>query len=122
MALEKHAATAAHWSAEQYRSLFSAPSTRLILVIEGDAGVQGFLVARTLDPEQREQRDGGAAVALPAAAGLEIVVERPAVLVLLVDDRVDAAGPVEQIVPLADGYALAIMYGADIHGSLETCG
>ena len=21
-----------------------------------------------------------------------------------------------------DGYALAIMYGADIHGSLETCG
>jgi ribosomal-protein-alanine acetyltransferase len=51
MALEKHAATAAHWSAEQYRSLFSAPSTRLILVIEGDAGVQGFLVARTLDPE-----------------------------------------------------------------------
>jgi [ribosomal protein S18]-alanine N-acetyltransferase len=52
MALEKHAATAAHWSAEQYETAFSgeAPS-RVVLIIEEEAGVQGFITGRALDEE-----------------------------------------------------------------------
>jgi ribosomal-protein-alanine N-acetyltransferase len=52
MVLEKHAATAAHWSAEQYRTAFSseAPS-RVVLIIEEDAVVRGFITGRGLDEE-----------------------------------------------------------------------
>jgi ribosomal-protein-alanine N-acetyltransferase len=57
MALERHAATAAHWSAEQYETVFSgeAPS-RVVLIIEEEAGeeeagVQGFIAGRALDEE-----------------------------------------------------------------------
>jgi ribosomal-protein-alanine N-acetyltransferase len=52
MALEKHAATAAHWSAEQYETAFSgeAPS-RVVLIIEEEAGVQGFITGRASDEE-----------------------------------------------------------------------
>jgi len=52
MALERHAATAAHWSAEQYRTAFScdAPS-RVGLIVEEEAGVQGFIVGKALDGE-----------------------------------------------------------------------
>lgn len=52
MALESHAVTAAHWSVEQYREAFSsAGPTRLFLVIEEGAIVQGFLAARVVDRE-----------------------------------------------------------------------
>jgi ribosomal-protein-alanine N-acetyltransferase len=52
MALEKHAVTAAHWSQLQYDAIFSQSiPRRLALVIEEEAGVQGFLIARAIDLE-----------------------------------------------------------------------
>ncbi len=71
MALEKRAASAAHWSIEQYNLLFSAAaSKRIALVIAGHSGneerfeneeafghsqrssdLQGFVIVRTLDEE-----------------------------------------------------------------------
>jgi ribosomal-protein-alanine N-acetyltransferase len=52
MALEKRAATAAHWSVEQYETAVAnqAPS-RVVLVIEEEAGIQGFIVGKALDEE-----------------------------------------------------------------------
>ncbi|MGA8732466.1 MAG: ribosomal protein S18-alanine N-acetyltransferase [Terriglobales bacterium] len=49
VALEEHAATAAHWSTEQYEAVFSnqAPS-RVMLVLEEEAGVRGFVVGRAV--------------------------------------------------------------------------
>jgi [ribosomal protein S18]-alanine N-acetyltransferase len=52
MALEKHAVTAAHWSAEQYQIMFTGSGLRRVaLIIEEGTRIQGFLVARALDPE-----------------------------------------------------------------------
>jgi ribosomal-protein-alanine N-acetyltransferase len=52
MALEKHAVTAAHWSAEQYEALFRASqSGRVAQVIEDEFGLQGFVIARAVDRE-----------------------------------------------------------------------
>src|SRR2546427_3077010 len=52
MALEKHAATASHWSAAQYQTVFASSGTRRVaLLIEEDARMNGFLVARALDRE-----------------------------------------------------------------------
>jgi len=57
MALEKHAAAAAHWSAGQYENALSgeAPS-RVVLIVEGEAGedeagVLGFIAGRALSDE-----------------------------------------------------------------------
>ncbi len=52
MALEKHAATVAHWSVGQYEALFRASSPeRLALVIQEVAQVQGFVIARVVGVE-----------------------------------------------------------------------
>ena len=52
MALEKHAVTAAHWSAEQYRAVFSPSQIfRIALVIEDAEAIQGFLMARGVGSE-----------------------------------------------------------------------
>jgi ribosomal-protein-alanine N-acetyltransferase len=52
MALEKPAATAAHWSLKQYEAVFSAePPPRVMLIVGDEAGVQGFIVGRTLEKE-----------------------------------------------------------------------
>jgi ribosomal-protein-alanine acetyltransferase len=62
MALEKHAATAAHWSVEQYEALFRASNpSRIALVIheedqqeknqQVEAQVQGFVMARPVGTE-----------------------------------------------------------------------
>jgi ribosomal-protein-alanine acetyltransferase len=72
MALEKHSASAAHWSTAQYEEIFEAsvsspvevssvsggrpdagekPALRLALVIEEKSRVLGFLVARVLGEE-----------------------------------------------------------------------
>jgi ribosomal-protein-alanine N-acetyltransferase len=52
MMLEKHAATAAHWSEEQYRTALSSEvPSRVGLIVEDEAGVQGFIVGRGLDAE-----------------------------------------------------------------------
>jgi ribosomal-protein-alanine N-acetyltransferase len=51
MALENRAATAAHWSMEQYETAFSSkPPYRVLLMLE-EAGVQAFIAGRTLDKE-----------------------------------------------------------------------
>lgn len=52
MALEKHAATAAHWSIAQYQAAFPGEKpSRISLVIEGESGIQGFLIARAVESE-----------------------------------------------------------------------
>jgi len=52
MTLDKHAVTGAHWSAGQYETLFHASSPpRVALIIEEDAHVQGFLIARAVEKE-----------------------------------------------------------------------
>lgn len=49
MAVEKHAATAAHWSAEQYEALFRASDPgRVALIMQEESGVQGFVIARVV--------------------------------------------------------------------------
>jgi ribosomal-protein-alanine acetyltransferase len=51
-ALEKHAATAAHWSLKQYEAAFSGESPlRMILISEEETRVQGFIAGRALDQE-----------------------------------------------------------------------
>jgi ribosomal-protein-alanine N-acetyltransferase len=49
MALEKHAATAAHWSQEQYEKVLSGTSE--VLVLEDGPAILGFLVGRRIDSE-----------------------------------------------------------------------
>jgi [ribosomal protein S18]-alanine N-acetyltransferase len=51
MALEKQAATAAHWSMKQYENVFSEPPSRMILIIEEEAGAQGFIAGKAIDKE-----------------------------------------------------------------------
>jgi len=52
MALERHAATAAHWSREQYEvALSGGGPSRVVLVVEEDTGLQGFIVGRNLGAE-----------------------------------------------------------------------
>jgi ribosomal-protein-alanine N-acetyltransferase len=66
LALEKQAATAAHWSPEQYEAAFSSEAPfRAVLVVEGssvedspiedsrvkDARVQGFIVGRAVSDD-----------------------------------------------------------------------
>jgi ribosomal-protein-alanine N-acetyltransferase len=47
MALERHAATAAHWSKEQYEAAFSsAVPSRVVLVLEEEAAVLGFIAGK----------------------------------------------------------------------------
>ena len=50
MTLERRAATAAHWSAEQYEAVFSGES-RVALVLEEEAGVLGFVAGRAVGEE-----------------------------------------------------------------------
>jgi len=50
MMLAKLAGTAAQWSAEQYQSVFSGES-RVALVLEGEADVQGFIAGRAVGEE-----------------------------------------------------------------------
>jgi ribosomal-protein-alanine N-acetyltransferase len=52
MALAKHAATAAHWSAEQYQTAFSNETpSRVVLIIEDEAAAQGFVIGKALAEE-----------------------------------------------------------------------
>lgn len=51
-ALERHAATAAHWSAERYEALFRAPDRdRVALVMQEESGLQGFVIASVVGGE-----------------------------------------------------------------------
>jgi [ribosomal protein S18]-alanine N-acetyltransferase len=52
IALERDIAEAAHWTAEQYRDVFNnSVPRRMILIVEQEACVQGFLAARSIDAE-----------------------------------------------------------------------
>jgi ribosomal-protein-alanine N-acetyltransferase len=52
MELEEHAASAAHWSTEQYRTAFlSEAPLRMALIVSAEAGVQGFIIGRMLNDE-----------------------------------------------------------------------
>jgi [ribosomal protein S18]-alanine N-acetyltransferase len=52
MAVEKDALTAVDWSLEQYQSAWSEfGPQRMLLVIEEDSTIQGFLAARGVDQE-----------------------------------------------------------------------
>jgi ribosomal-protein-alanine N-acetyltransferase len=52
MALEKRAATAAHWSAEQYEALFRASDPgRVALILWEASELQGFVIARVVGKE-----------------------------------------------------------------------
>jgi ribosomal-protein-alanine acetyltransferase len=52
MSLEKRAATAAHWSADQYASIFGAASSgRVALVIQEGSTFHGFVIAREVSAE-----------------------------------------------------------------------
>lgn len=47
--VERNAAAAAHWSPEQYQAAFSSQGlARIILVIEDEAGLQGFIAGRAV--------------------------------------------------------------------------
>ena len=68
MTLEKHAATAAHWSAEQYENLFHASGPgRVALVMQEESGLQGFVIARVVGEEWEIEN---IAIAGPARAGV----------------------------------------------------
>ncbi len=52
MALERQSPAAAHWSREQYRTAFSAEApSRVLLVLEEDGAIQGFIAGIALDKE-----------------------------------------------------------------------
>jgi ribosomal-protein-alanine N-acetyltransferase len=52
MRLGSHVATAAHWSRQQYEGLFeSGAAFHLVLVIEAQQTLQGFLIAREVAAE-----------------------------------------------------------------------
>jgi ribosomal-protein-alanine N-acetyltransferase len=52
MALEAHAATAAHWRGEDYFRIFAADSPqRVVMVLEQDSQVVAFIVALCAGPE-----------------------------------------------------------------------
>jgi ribosomal-protein-alanine acetyltransferase len=52
MSLEKRAATAAHWSAEQYEAMFrDSSSGRMALVIQEASSFHGFVIAREVSAE-----------------------------------------------------------------------
>jgi ribosomal-protein-alanine N-acetyltransferase len=51
MALEKHAATAANWSIKQYEAVFSSKPPRVVLILEEESAVEGFIAGRALDKE-----------------------------------------------------------------------
>jgi len=64
MSLEKHAVSAAHWTAQQYEALFGGQGPeRIALIIEDEPGLAGFVIARVMD---REWEIENIAVAGPA--------------------------------------------------------
>jgi ribosomal-protein-alanine N-acetyltransferase len=76
IALEKSVALAAHWSAEQYENTFSAEApSRVILIIEEEAGAQGFLIGRALDKEWEIENIAVAALAQRHGLGTRLLGE-----------------------------------------------
>jgi [ribosomal protein S18]-alanine N-acetyltransferase len=75
MALEKCAATAAHWSAEQYETVFAGEAPfRAVLIIEED-GVQGFIAGRALGEEWEIENIAVAGSARRRGLGTRLLAE-----------------------------------------------
>jgi ribosomal-protein-alanine acetyltransferase len=90
IALEKQAATAAHWSPEQYEAVFSSEeSARVVLVVEGssvedssiedarvnDARVQGFIVGRVVSQDWEIENIAVAGAARRGGLGTRLLQE-----------------------------------------------
>jgi ribosomal-protein-alanine N-acetyltransferase len=76
MALEKDAATAAHWPAERYDALFrSADPGRVALVLNENSGVQGFVIARVVGQEWEIENIVVAGVARRRGLGTRLLGE-----------------------------------------------
>jgi len=76
MALERHAATAAHWSALQHQAaLDGAGPRRLALVIEENFALCGFLVARAVSNEWELENLAVAGVARRRGLGTRLLGE-----------------------------------------------
>jgi len=74
MDLEKEAATASHWSVEQYRAVFSegAPQ-RIALVVDEIGIIQGFIVGRAVRGEWEIENLIVASAARRKGMGLELL-------------------------------------------------
>lgn len=80
MQLEKRAATAAHWSREQYERVFDgvgSPGARqaTVMVIEAESEVVGFLVGRSVGAEWEIENIGVAGPARRRGLGSRLVGE-----------------------------------------------
>ncbi len=51
IAIERNTLSAAHWSESQYADVFSDGSQRVCLVVAGERGLHGFLIANRLGSE-----------------------------------------------------------------------
>lgn len=83
MALERHAATAAHWTEADYLRLFAGAAGRITLVLEEEEA-QGFIVARSAGREWEIENMAVAGPARRRSLGTRLLAE------LL--DRARAAG------------------------------
>ena len=80
IALEKQAATAAHWSPEQYEAVFSSEElARFAFVIEDsrleDSRVQGFIVGRAVSEDWEIENIAVAGVARRRGLGTRLLEE-----------------------------------------------
>ena len=77
MELERHTGAAAHWSREQYERMFEAtpprPSHYVVLVLEHESGIQGFLVGQAHTDEWELQNLAVAAAAHRCGFGSELL-------------------------------------------------
>lgn len=79
-AIEKHAATAAHWSDSDYAKIFDSPELqtdwrRIALAIEEEEKLQGFLVAQTVGGEWEIENVAIAPAARRRGLGTRLVGE-----------------------------------------------
>jgi ribosomal-protein-alanine acetyltransferase len=74
MALERHAVTAAHWSAADYARLFSPGFQSVALVLE-EQEVEGFVVARGTGPEWELENMAVAGPARRRGLGTRLLAE-----------------------------------------------
>jgi ribosomal-protein-alanine N-acetyltransferase len=76
MALEKHAVTASHWSVEQYEAAFSETGLdRVVLVIEEECVVKGFLIAQAVEHEWEIENIAVAGLARRRGLGTRLLSE-----------------------------------------------
>ncbi len=76
LALEREAATAAHWTQVEYERIFTAGQTpRLALVVADGGEVLGFLVARTLGPDWELENVVTAPVARRRGLASQLILE-----------------------------------------------